>query len=141
EPLNKIGLREGRIFNRSVLDEVEQSLIDQYFSRGKYAATVETEVEELPDNKVDIAITITEGDRARIRQINIVGNETFPDEDLLDRFELRTPNWLSFIRQDDRYSREALSGDLETLESYYMDRGFADFAIESTQVAISPDKR
>ena len=98
-------------------------------------------MESLPDNKVAIAITIKEGDRARIRQINLVGNSSFSDEEILERFELKTPTWLSFIRQDDRYSREALSGDLETLRSYYMDRGFADFNIESTQVAISPDKR
>ncbi|MBL8201917.1 MAG: outer membrane protein assembly factor BamA [Chromatiales bacterium] len=141
EPLARIGLKKGRTFNQSVLDEVEQSLIDQYFSRGKYSASVQAEVKELPDNKVDIAITIKEGDRARIRQINLVGNRSFSDEELLERFELKTPTWLSFIRQDDRYSREALSGDLEKLRSFYMDRGFADFGVESTQVAISPDKR
>ncbi|MFQ5609572.1 MAG: outer membrane protein assembly factor BamA, partial [Woeseiaceae bacterium] len=140
EPLAQIGLKTGRTFNRSVIDEVEQSLTDQYFSRGKYAATVTSEVEEVPGNKVRIAIKIKEGDRARIRQINIVGNEVYDDKELLEAFELRTPNWLSFIRQDDRYSREALSGDLESLRSHYMDRGFADFAIESTQVAIAPDK-
>ncbi|MBN8279554.1 MAG: outer membrane protein assembly factor BamA [Gammaproteobacteria bacterium] len=141
EPLARIGLKKGRTFNQSVLDEVEQSLTDQYFSRGKYSATVKAEVKELPDNKVDIAITIKEGDRARIRQINLVGNKSFTDDQLLERFELKTPTWLSFVRQDDRYSREALSGDLEKLRSFYMDRGFADFGIESTQVAISPDKR
>lgn len=140
EPLANIGLKAGRTFDQSVLDEVEQSLTDQYFSQGKYAATVKAEVLPVEGNKVKIAIVIKEGDRARIRQINIVGNVTYDDEDLLDAFELRTPNWLSFIRQDDRYSREALSGDLETLRSFYMDRGFADFAIESTQVAIAPDK-
>lgn len=141
EPLAKIGLREGRTFNQSVLDEVEQSLTDQYFSQGKYAAKITSEVEEVPGNKVKIAITIKEGERARIRQINLVGNKSYSDEDLLDQFTLRTPGLLSFIRQDDRYSREALSGDLEILRSFYMDRGFADFGIESTQVAISPDKR
>jgi outer membrane protein insertion porin family len=140
EPLARIGLKAGRIFNRSVLEEVEQSLTDQYFSQGKYAATVSTEVEDLPDNRVRIAINIKEGDRARIRQINLVGNSSFKDKELLDAFALQTPNLLSFIRQDDRYSREALSGDLESLRSYYMDRGFADFQIESTQVAISPNK-
>ena len=140
EPLSQIGLKAGRTFNRSVIDEVEQSLTDQYFSQGKYAARVTSEVEEVPGNKVRIAINIKEGDRARIRQINIVGNTTYKDKDLLDAFELRTPHLLSFIRKDDRYSREALSGDLETLRSYYMDRGYADFAIESTQVAIAPDK-
>jgi outer membrane protein insertion porin family len=141
EPLAKIGLKEGRTFNQSVLDEVEQSLTDQYFSQGKYAAKVTAEVEEVPGNKVKIAIMIKEGERARIRQINLVGNESYTDEDLLDAFALRTPHLLSFIRQDDRYSREALSGDLEMLRSFYMDRGFADFGIESTQVAIAPDKQ
>lgn len=140
ESLSRIGLKSGRIFDRSVLDEVEQSLTDQYFSQGKYAARVSTEVEELPDNKVRIAINITEGDRARIRQINIVGNQSFPDDEILERFQLKMPNWLSFIRQDDRYSREALQGDLEGLRSFYMDQGFADFGIESSQVALSPDK-
>ncbi len=141
ESLSKIGLKSGRTFNQSVLDEVEQSLTDQYFSQGKYAAKVSTEVENLPDNKVRIAIRIVEGDRARIRQINIVGNQGFSDADILEGFQLKMPNWLSFIRQDDRYSRESLQGDLETLKSYYMDQGFADFRIESTQVALSPDKK
>lgn len=141
ESLAKVGLRTGRILNRSVLEDVERSLTDEYFAQGKYGARVKTEVEELPDNKVDISINIKEGDRARIRQINIVGNRSFDDEDLLDAFKLRTPHWLSWLRQDDRYSREALGGDLESLRSFYMDRGFADFLIESTQVAISPDKR
>jgi outer membrane protein insertion porin family len=141
EPLARIGLKQGRTFNRSVLDEVEQSLTDQYFSRGKYAAKITAEVEELPDNKVNIAIKIKEGDRARIRQINVVGNKAFDDDTLLGIFTLRTPHLLSFFKQDDRYSREALQGDLEKLRSFYLDRGFADFAIESTQVAIAPDKR
>jgi len=140
EPLAQIGLKAGRTFDRSVLDEVEQSLTDQYFSQGKYAAKVKADVKELEGNKVQIAINIVEGDRARIRQINLVGNSTYSDEDLLEIFTLKTPNWMSFIRKDDRYSREALSGDIEALRSYYMDRGFADFGIESTQVAISPGK-
>ena len=140
-PLAQIGLKEGRIYNQSVLDEVKQSLTDQYFSQGKYAAKVEAEVEEVTGNKVKIAIKIKEGERARIRQINLVGNTSYSDEDLREDFALRTPHFLSFIRKDDRYSREALSGDLEMLRSYYMDRGFADFRIESTQVAISPDKQ
>lgn len=141
ESLSKIGLKAGRIFSRSVLDEVEQSLTDQYFGRGKYAAHVTTEVEDLPDNKVKIAVKITEGDRAKIRQINIVGNKSFTTDEILDSFQLKTPNWLSFIRQDDRYSRESLQGDLETLRSLYMDRGFADFAVDGVQVALSPDKK
>jgi outer membrane protein insertion porin family len=94
EPLANIGLKSGRIFNQSVLDEIEQSLTDQYFSQGKYGATVDAEVEELPDNKVAVAIKITEGDRARIRQINIVGNYSFEDMKLLEAFTLQTPNLL-----------------------------------------------
>ena len=141
EPLAQIGLKAGRTFNRSVLDEVEQSLTDQYFSQGKYAAKVTAEVMEVEGNKVQIAINIVEGERARIRQINLVGNEKYKDKDLLEFFALKTPHLTSFIRQDDRYSREALSGDLEALRSFYMDRGFADFAIGSTQVAISPNKQ
>lgn len=140
ESLSRIGLKSGRIFNRSVLDEVQQSLTDQYFSQGKYAARITTDVTDLPDNKVSIAINIKEGDRSRMRQINVVGNHSFSDEDILDSFKLKMPNWLSFVRQDDRYSREALQGDLETLRSFYMDQGFADFRIESTQVALSPAK-
>jgi outer membrane protein insertion porin family len=141
ESLSGIGLKRGRILNQSVLDDVERSLTDEYFSQGKYAAAVKAEVKELPDNQVEITINIKEGDRSRIRQINIVGNTVYEDDGLLEIFQLRTPHWLSWIRQDDRYSREALQGDLESLRSYYMDRGYADFGIESTQVAISPDKK
>ena len=138
--LRNVGLATGKTFDQSVLDEVEQFLTDQYFSRGKYAVRIDTQVEEVPGNKVKIRIDINEGKRARIRQINIVGNEAFPDDELLDAFELRTPNWLSWYRQDDRYARETLSGDLESLRSYYLDRGYANFDIESAQVAISPEK-
>jgi outer membrane protein insertion porin family len=138
--LRNVGLATGKTFDQSVLDEVRQYLTDQYFSRGKYAVRVDAKVEEVPGNKVKIAIDINEGKRARIRQINIAGNSTFTDEELLETFELKTPNWLSFYRQDDRYGREALSGDLEKLRSYYMDRGYANFAVTSTQVAIAPEK-
>ena len=133
------GISEGSLVKPSVLEEVELSLTDLYFGRGKYGADVNVDVTELPDNKVDVVIDITEGDRSRIRQINIVGNELFTDKELQKDFELKTPNWLSFIRQDDRYSREALQGDLEKLRSYYLDRGYADFDLESTQVTLSPD--
>lgn len=141
ESLANVGLKRGRILNQSVLDDVERSLTEEYFAQGKYAASVKAEVKELPDNKVDIEIVIVEGERARIRQINIVGNTVFDDDELLDVFALRTPHWLSWLRQDDRYSREALQGDLESLRSYYMDRGYADFVLDSVQVAISPDKK
>jgi len=138
--LRNVGLATGKTFDQSVLDEVKQYLTDQYFSRGKYAVRVDTKVEEVPGNKVKITIDVHEGKRARIRQINIAGNNAFSDDELQEEFELNTPNWLSWYKQDDRYSREALSGDLEKLRSYYMDRGYANFHVTSTQVAIAPEK-
>ena len=138
--LRNVGLATGKTFDRSVLDEVKQYLTDQYFSRGKYAVRVDTKITDLPGNKVDIIVDIKEGKRAKIEQINIVGNTKFKEKDILDSFELKTPNWLSWYKQDDRYSRESLTGDLEKLRSYYMDRGYANFQIESTQVAIAPEK-
>jgi outer membrane protein insertion porin family len=138
--LRNVGLARGKTFNQSTLDEVTRYLTDQYYSRGKYAVQVDTRVEEVAGNRVKIAIEIVEGKRSKIRQINVVGNEAFSDDDLLDAFKLGTPNWLSWYRQDDRYSREELSGDIENLRSYYMDRGYANMDVESTQVAISPDK-
>jgi outer membrane protein insertion porin family len=138
--LRNVGLARGKTFNESTLDEVTRFLTDQYFSRGKYAVRVDTTVEELPDNRVKIAIDIVEGKRSRIRQINIIGNEAFDDEELLEQLKLRTPNWLSWYRQDDRYSREELSGDLEQLRSFYLDRGYANFDVTSTQVAIAPER-
>jgi outer membrane protein insertion porin family len=142
ESLRGVGLARGRTFDRPVLDEVERFMTDQYYSRGKYGVVIDTKVEENEaENTVDISINVQEGERARIRQVAIVGNEVFSDEDLLDEFELRTRNWLSWYRQDDRYSRESLVGDLETLQSFYMDRGYANFDVESTQVQISPDRQ
>jgi outer membrane protein insertion porin family len=138
--LRNVGLAQGKTFDRSVLEDVRAFLQDQYGSRGKYAARIETKVEDIGSNRVKVNIDITEGKRAKIRQINIVGNEQFQDEEVLDGFELKTPNWLSWYRQDDRYSRESLQGDLEKLRSFYMDRGYANFQVESTQVAIAPDK-
>ena len=138
--LRNVGLATGKIFDRSVLDEVKQYLTDQYFSRGKYAVRVDTKVTDLPGNKVDVVVDIKEGKRAKIRMINLVGNTTFKEKDILGSLELKTPNWLSWYKQDDRYSRESLQGDLEKIRSYYMDRGYANFQIESTQVAIAPEK-
>jgi outer membrane protein insertion porin family len=142
ESLRNVGLARGRTFDRSVLEEVRQFLIDQYYSRGKYSVIVDTEVtENLEENTVEIDIKVQEGKRARIQQIAIIGNEVFSDSELRSEFELRTRNWRSWYRQDDRYSRESLIGDLETLQSYYMDRGYANFEVESTQVQISPDRQ
>ncbi|MEY2624691.1 MAG: hypothetical protein RL412_466 [Pseudomonadota bacterium] len=138
--LRNVGLATGKTFDRSVLEDVKQYLTDQYFSRGKYAVRIDAKVEEVPDNRVRVKIEIKEGKRAKIRQINLVGNTTFDEETILEDFELKTPNWLSWYKQDDRYSRESLQGDLEKLRSYYMDRGYANFEIESTQVAIAPEK-
>jgi len=138
--LRNVGLATGKTFDRSVLDEVKQYLTDQYFSRGKYAVRVDTKITDLPGNKVDVIVDIKEGKRAKIEQINIVGNTRFKEKDILASFELKTPNWLSWYKQDDRYSRESLTGDLEKLRSYYMDRGYANFQIESTQVTIAPEK-
>jgi outer membrane protein insertion porin family len=138
--LRNVGLATGKTFDRSVLDEVKQYLTDQYFSRGKYAVRVDTKITELPGNKVDIIVDIKEGKRAKIEMINLVGSTKFKDSDVLQGFELHTPNWLSWYKQDDRYSRESLTGDLEKLRSYYMDRGYANFQIESTQVTIAPEK-
>ena len=134
------GLAAGKTFDRSVLEDVQQYLTDQYFSRGKYAVRIDAKVEEESGNRVKIKIDIKEGSRAKIRQINIVGNRSFTDEQIIQSFELKTPNWLSWYKQDDRYSRESLQGDLEKLRSFYMDRGYANFQVDSTQVAIAPEK-
>ena len=141
DSLRNVGLARGRTFDRSVLDNVQQFLREQYYDRGKYAVVVDADVEERPNNTVRISINVKEGERAKIRQVNIVGNHSFDEEDIREGFTLDTANWLSWIRQDDRYAKEALSGDLETLRSFYMDRGYADFRVESTQVAISPNKK
>lgn len=141
ESLRNVGLARGRTFDRSVLDNVQLFLREQYYDRGKYAVQIDSEVKEGPNNTVDISINVKEGDRARIRQVNIVGNKSFPEKEIRADFTLDTANWLSWLRQDDRYAKESLSGDLETLRSFYMDRGYADFRIDSTQVAISPDKQ
>ena len=144
EDLNKslknVGLAQGKILNRSTLEDVRQYLIDQYFSRGKYGVRVDANVVEQPGNLVDVKIKIVEGERARIREINVVGNERFTDRELLEGLELKSHNLLSFYKQDDRYSKQTLEGDLEKLRSYYLDRGYADFEITSTQVALAPEK-
>ena len=141
ESLRGVGLARGRTFDRSVLDNVEMFLREQYYDRGKYGVVIESDIQDRPNNTVRIKVNVKEGDRAKIRQVNIIGNETFDDEEIRSDFTLDTANWLSWIRQDDRYAKEALEGDLEILRSHYMDRGYADFKIESTQVAISPNKK
>ena len=139
--LKKIGLSEGQVFNRQVLDKVEQELSRQYFSHGKYGLKIKTDVTKLTKNRVGININISEGRVAKIKKINVVGNEIFQNEELLGEFALSTTGWLSFYTKDDQYSKQKLSADLETLRSYYLDRGYINFSIESTQVAITPDKK
>jgi len=139
--LDKIGLSEGKVFDRQVLDKVEQELSRQYLSHGKYGLKIKTDVSTLTRNRVGIHITISEGRVAKIKQINIVGNTVFDDKTLLGTLALSTTNLLSFYSKDDQYSKQKLSADLETLRSYYLDRGYINFSIESTQVAITPDKK
>lgn len=139
--LNKIGLSEGKVFDPQVLDKVEQELSRQYYSHGKYGLKIDTEVSDLTRNRVGIHIKISEGRVAKIKQINIVGNTVFDDETLLSKFELSTSNLLSFYTKNDQYSKQKLSADLEKLRSYYLDRGYINFSVESTQVAITPDKK
>lgn len=141
DSLRGVGLARGRTFDRSVLDNVTMFLREQYYDRGKYGVVIDTEVTDRPNNMVRIAVNVKEGDRAKIRQVNIVGNDSFEEANIRENFELDTANWLSWFRQDDRYAKEALSGDLEKLRSFYMDRGYADFRVDSTQVAISPNRK
>ncbi len=139
--LNVIGLSEGKVFNRQLLEKVEQELTRQYFSHGKYGVKIKTEVTQLTRNRVAILIKISEGRVAKIKQINLVGNKTFDSDTLLDLFELRPTNWLSFYTKDDQYAKQKLSADLERLRSYYLDRGYIKFSIDSTQVTLTPDKK
>ena len=139
--LDKIGLAEGKIFDRQILDKVEQELTRQYLSHGKYGLKIKIDVADLTRNRVGINIKISEGRVTKIKQINIVGNTAFPEKDLLSKFELSTSNLLSFYTKNDQYSKQKLGADLETLRSYYLDRGYINFSVESTQVAITPDKK
>lgn len=138
--LADIGLSEGDTFDRLALDKVTQELTRQYNNRGKYNVEITPAVVQLPRNRVDVTINVKEGKAAKIRHINLIGNETFEQEDLLDTWESGESNWLSWYRRDDQYSREKLSGDLEKLNAWYLDRGYVDFSVDSTQVAISPDR-
>ncbi|WP_040261129.1 outer membrane protein assembly factor BamA [Pseudomonas massiliensis] len=139
--LKQSGLAEGEIFQRATLEGVRNELQRQYVAQGRYSATVDTEVVTQPRNRVGLKIKINEGTVAAIQHINVVGNTVFPEQDLVDLFELKTTNWLSFFKNDDKYAREKLSGDLERLRSYYLDRGYINMDIASTQVSITPDKK
>ena len=135
------GLRVGEIFKQATLERVGLELERQYVSQGRYGANIETHIEDLPRNRVDVRIEIEEGKNSGIRHLNIVGAQSYSDEELLDQLELKHPSLLSFYKNDDKYSREKLSGDLENLEAFYKDRGYADFDMYSTQVSITPDRQ
>ncbi len=138
--LKQSGLAEGLVFKRSTLERIALELERQYVAQGRYDAGIETEVVRLPRNRVSLKINVEEGNVATIEHVNVVGNNVFSDEELLKQFQLQTSNFWSWYASDDKYSREKLGADLETLRSYYLDRGYIRFNIESTQVSVSPDK-
>ena len=139
--LRSIGLAEGRIFDKGLLDKSEQELKRQYISRGLYSAQITTTVTPLERNRVAVRFDITEGNVAKIRQISIIGSQVFQEKDLVGLFKLRTPGLMTWYSKDDQYSKQKLGADLETLRSYYLDRGYLEFNIDSTQVSITPDKK
>ncbi len=140
EGLEEIGFAKGEVFNEAKLDRVTQEIRRQYYANGKYGVRIEYELIPVSDKSLEIAFTISEGETARIKQINVIGNEAFSDEDILGLFELTTPNWISWFTKDDQYSKQKLAGDLESLRSLYLDTGFINFSVDSTQVSITPDK-
>lgn len=139
--LAEIGIAQGEVFDQLAIDRIQQELVREYFNQGHYDVEVDPEITELDRNRVRIAIEIDEGKQAKIRHINIVGNRTFDEKELREDFESDEKAGLMFWRGRNNYTREKLSGDLERLRAYYLDRGYMDFSIESTQVSISPDKR
>ncbi|WP_119154377.1 outer membrane protein assembly factor BamA [Caldimonas tepidiphila] len=139
--LRDVGIAEGRPFDRALIDRAEQELKRQYLTRSLYGADVATTVTPVENNRVNVTFTVTEGGVARIREIDIVGNRAFPDGELRGLFDLSTGGWLSWYTKSDRYSRTKLNADLEKLRAYYLNRGYLEFNVESTQVAISPDKQ
>lgn len=138
--LKDIGIAESRTLDRATLEKAEQELKRQYLSRGKYAVVITTTLTPLERNRVSINFNIDEGEAAKIGQINIVGAKDISEKDLLSLFQLQTPNWISWYTKNDQYSKQKLSADLEAMRSYYMNRGYLEFNVESTQVSISPDK-
>lgn len=139
--LRDVGLAESRIFDRAVVERAEQELKRQYLSRGYYAVNITTTITPLERNRVGINFNVDEGQITKIRQINIVGNKIFKEKDLLSVFNLTPPTWFTWYTKNDQYSKQKLSGDLENLRSYYLDRGYLEFSVDSTQVTISPDKK
>lgn len=139
--LREVGLAEARVFDRSLLERAEQELKRQYLGRGLYAVRVTTTVTPVERNRVNIVMAVDEGEAARIRSIRFTGNKAFTDRQLLREIELSTPGWFTWYTKRDQYARQKLQGDLETLRSFYLNRGYLDFNVESTQVSISPDKQ
>ena len=139
--LRETGLSEGRSLDRALLDQAEQEIKRQYLARGRYGASVVTTVTPLERNRVGVSFSIDEGEVTKIRQINIIGNKVFKEKDLLALFVLQTPGWLTWYTKNDQYSKQKLSGDLESLRSYYLNNGYLEFNIDSTQVSITPDKK
>lgn len=139
--MRQVGLADGRIFDRSLLDKAEQELKRQYLSRGRYAVSIVTTVTPLERNRISINFTIDEGEVAKIRQLNIIGSKAFKESELLDLFILRTPGMMTWWSKHDQYSRPKLTADLEVLKSFYLDKGYLEFNVDSTQVSISPDKK
>ena len=138
--LKDIGVAESRIFDRSALDRAEQEFKRQYINRGYYGVKVTTTVTPQERNRVAINFTVEEGDVAKIANINIVGTQAFPEKTLIREMQLSTPGWLTWYTKNDQYSKQKLQADLETLRSYYTNRGYLEFAVDSTQVSITPDK-
>ena len=139
--LSGIGLAEGEVYNRLTIDKVKQELTKQYYNRGKYNVKVTPSIKVLDRNRVEVTIAVGEGKASKIRHINIVGNKRFTDAEIMEEFEAKTTNWLSWYKRDDQYAKEKIQGDLEKLRAFYLDRGYVDFEVDSTQVTISPDRR
>ena len=139
--LREIGLAEGRSLDKALLDQAEQEIKRQYLARGRYGASVVATVTPLERNRVGVSFSIDEGEVTKIREISIIGNRAFKDKDLLALFVLQTPGWMTWYTKNDQYSKQKLSGDLETLRSHYLNNGYLEFNIESTQVSITPDKK
>ena len=141
DALKQIGFASGRVFNRATFERTKLQLRETYFAGGRYAVNITETVTPLPRNRVSVRFDISEGKVAKIKRINIVGNTSFDEDDLLDLFELTTPTWFSWFSDSDQYSKQRLSADLEALRAHYLDRGYINFSIDSTQVSITPDKR
>ncbi|MFM7483272.1 MAG: outer membrane protein assembly factor BamA, partial [Burkholderiaceae bacterium] len=139
--LKDLGLGESRILDKSLVDRAEQELKRQYLSRGLYGVKITTTVTPIERNRVNVNFDVDEGEVARIRQIKIIGNQAFKEDELRDQLKMSTPGWFTWYAKADQYSRQKLAGDIEALRSYYLNRGYLEMQVDSTQVSISPDKK